>query len=105
MSPKDMQEKISALAQQTAALADVIAIICTELTQRDLPTACKIANSLEAIADNPNIEPTAAFAQLAPWFAGHLRGSMDEEFFSLKKRTESDSGLQTLQALMVKLKK
>ncbi|MDB5928997.1 MAG: hypothetical protein JWR60_704 [Polaromonas sp.] len=105
MSPEDMEEKIAMLTQQMAAVADVVAIICAEVAQLDEPTARRVASSLEAMADNPNIGTTAAFAQLAPWFAEHLRQNMDQCFFSLHERSASDSGLQALQALMHKLKK
>ena len=76
MRSEELEEKVAMLTQQTAALIDVLALMCTEISERDLSTTLKIASSLEAMADNPNIETTAAFAELAPWFAGHLRRNM-----------------------------
>lgn len=105
MNPQELEECFLMLAQQTAAVSDVVAIICAELAGRDQPTATRIANSLEAIADDPNIETTPAFAQMAPWFAGHLRGNMDQQFLSLHKRSASESGLDALQVLMKKMGK
>lgn len=101
---RDSDVAVLLALQQTAAVADILAIICTELSSAVPQQATKIASLLESLSDNPDVEVTQSFAQMAPWFAQHLRGNIDQPFLSLQKRPPSESGLETLQTLLQKMK-
>lgn len=105
MNTEELSEYVLRCVEQTAAVADVVAIICSELSRQDQPTASRIASVLNQLADNPNVATTPSFERMAPWFAEHLRGNIDQPFLSLQARPASESGLETLQSLMKKMKK
>ncbi len=96
-------DEILLVAEQTAAMNDILTLICVHLQAGDPRTAAAIANSLDAILQEPNIQPTQAFERLAPRYVQVLRGDPDVPLLSLQKRDPEQSGLSALRALVDRL--
>lgn len=99
----EQDDDILLIAEQAAAINDILTLICVHLQASDPRTAAAIADSLDAILQEPNIQPAQAFQRLAPRYAKALRGDPDVPLLSLQKRDPDQSGLSALRDLLRRL--
>lgn len=101
---EEFAELLLELAQQSIATSDVLNIICWSLSAQNPKAAISLAQTLEAVAQNPALEVTSSFAALSGRMIQALRSDQDSSLLGVKAAPLFQSSAEELRLLVRRLR-